>query len=330
VANWPAATGSGQPFLRCGLPWKRSRVSENGGLIGKTGARGIGHPHYDELLPQRGRGSTVARISTNPRLEDGLGKDRSHQVNRRELLGLTAALGATAAAEGLSTHDGLLGGPLRSYTNALPWSDGLTDAPEAADLGGWLYLNAAEVAFLTAVVDRLIPPDPTGPGGSEAGVVVFLDRQLAGDYGKGAHFYLGGPWREGTPTQGYQSRFTPAQFYRHAIAAVDRATARAYRGKSFKELAAADQDALLKQMESGELKLDGPVPSKAFFSMLLQNVLEGYFSDPLYGGNRGGAAWKMIGFPGAHYDYSDWVTAYNRPVPVATVGLRGRRAWDRA
>ena len=83
-------------------------------------------------------------------------------------------------------------------------------------------------------------------------------------------------------------------------------------------------------MESGALRLDGPVPSKAFFAMLLQNVLEGYFSDPIYGGNKGAAAWKMIGFPGAHYDYSEWVTAYDRPVPVETVGLRGRPGWDRA
>jgi gluconate 2-dehydrogenase gamma chain len=63
--------------------------------------------------------------------------------------------------------------------------------------------------------------------------------------------------------------------------------------------------------------------------MFLQNVLEGYFSDPIYGGNKGGAAWKMIGFPGAHYDYSEWVTAYNQPVPVEPVGLRGRAAWQR-
>jgi len=83
-------------------------------------------------------------------------------------------------------------------------------------------------------------------------------------------------------------------------------------------------------MESGELKLDGPITSKAFSTMFLQNVLEGYFSDPIYGGNKDASAWKMIGFPGAHYDYSEWVTAYDRPVPVQTVGLRGRAGWQRS
>ena len=175
----------------------------------------------------------------------------------------------------------------------------------------------------------MIPPDPTGPGASEAGVVVFLDRQLAGEYGQGARFYLEGPWGKGTESQGYQSRFTPAEFYRRAIAAIEQAVGRNESGKAFKDAGADKQDALLKQMESGDLKLDGPITSKAFFTMFLQNVLEGYFSDPMYGGNRGGAAWKMIGFPGAHYDYSEWVTAYNQPVPVQPVGIRGRPGWHR-
>jgi gluconate 2-dehydrogenase gamma chain len=258
-----------------------------------------------------------------------MAQDSGRRVNRRELLAMGAAIGTAGAAEALSRRDGMLAGPSRTYTNALPWGDGLTDAPDATEEGGWRYLNAGEVGFLTAAVDRMIPADPTGPSGSEAGVVVFLDRQLAGGYGNGEHFYLEGPWGQGAESQGYQSRFTPAQFYRHAIAAIEQAVGHSENGKAFKDVPADRQDALLKQMESGDLKLDGPITSKAFFTMFLQNVLEGYFSDPIYGGNKDGAAWKMIGFPGAHYDYSEWVTAYNQPVPVETVGLRGRRGWQR-
>ena len=258
-----------------------------------------------------------------------MGQDPKRRVNRRELLALGATLGTAAAAEAISGHDGMLGGPSRRYSNTLPWDDGLTDAPSAATAGGWQYLNSAEVGFLTAAVDRLIPADPTGPSGSEAGVVTFIDRQLAGDYGNGAHYYLEGPWQKGTESQGYQSRFTPAQFYRHALASIEEAVGRSENSKAFKDLGPDRQDALLKQMESGDLKVDGPITSKAFFTMFLQNVLEGYFSDPIYGGNKNGAAWAMIGFPGAHYDYSEWVTAYNKPVPVELVGLRGRPGWTR-
>lgn len=244
------------------------------------------------------------------------------------MLGLGAALSAAAAAGPAGTN-GALSAPPHSFSNALPWDDGLTDAPHTAESGAWRYLNDTEVRFLTAAVDRLIPADDTGPSASEAGVVVFLDRQLAGDYGKGERFYLEGPWPKGEDTQGYQSRYSPAQFYRQAIVAIDAAAKRDEQGKSFAELPTDRQDALLKQMESGDLKLDGQISSKSFFDMFLQNVREGYFCDPIYGGNKDAAAWKMIGFPGAHYDYSPWVTAYNQPVPVEPVGLRGRRDWSR-
>jgi gluconate 2-dehydrogenase gamma chain len=255
-----------------------------------------------------------------------LSSEFSKKFNRRRLLGIGATLGTAAAA---LAHDGMLGAPSEAYKGTMPWREGETDAPQAAPAGGWKYLTEAEAAFVTAAADRLIPPDPTGPSAAQAGVPEFIDRQLAGDYGHGHHFYLNGPWPDGTPSQGYQSRFTPAQFYRHAIAEIETYVGQNNGGKAFKSLDAAAQDALLKQMEAGTLKLNGGVEAKAFFTMFLQNVKEGYFSDPIYGGNRNGSAWAMIGFPGAHYDYSPWVTAYNKPVPVKPVGLLGRRAWTR-
>lgn len=250
-------------------------------------------------------------------------------VDRRALLGLGAAMSAGAAARLFPPHDGLLGGPSERITNALPWRDGQTDAPDAGAGGGYRFLQDAEALFLSAAADRLIPPDETGPSASQAGVITFLDRQLAGDYGQGAHFYLEGPWPQGTDTQGYQSRFAPAQFYRHAIAAIGKAVGQAQNGRAFHDLDARAQDALLHRMESGDLKLEGAITSKAFFKQFQQNVLEGYFSDPIYGGNRDAASWKMIGFPGAHYDYTPFAAAHGRRVPVATVGLRGRAGWSR-
>jgi gluconate 2-dehydrogenase gamma chain len=251
-----------------------------------------------------------------------------HKLDRRKLLSLGTALGSGIASAGWA-RDGLLGEPGHSYQGFLPWQEGAADAPTPATTGEWTFLTEAEAAFLTAASDRLIPHDPTGPSASEAGVPEFIDRQLAGPYGQGNHFFLGGPWKEGTSSQGYQSRFAPAQFYRHAIPEIERFVGNANPGKAFKDLSPDQQDALLKQMEAGTLKLDGNVDAKAFFTMFLQNVKEGYFSDPLYGGNKGASAWKMIGFPGAHYDYTPWVKAYNQRVPVETVGLLGRAGWKR-
>ena len=141
----------------------------------------------------------------------------------------------------------------------------------------------------------------------------FLDRQLAGKFGQGDHIFLGGPWPKGTPEQGYQTRFSPAQLYRAAIASIDRYVGANFNGAAFSKIAAEDQDKVLKGLESGDIKLDDGVDSKAFFAMLLQNTKEGYFSDPIYGGNKDMGAWKMIGFPGAHYDYKEWVSRHGEP-----------------
>ena len=159
---------------------------------------------------------------------------------------------------------------------------------------------------------------------------LFLDRQLADGYGRGDHFYLGGPWPKGTPEQGYQTRLSPAQVYRAAIPAIEDHVRGQFGGKGFKDLAPADQDRVLKSLESGEAKLGGGADAKAFFTLFLQNVKEGYFSDPVYGGNRDMAAWKMIGFPGAHYDYKEWVPRHNQRVPYPPVGLKGRPGWSKA
>jgi gluconate 2-dehydrogenase gamma chain len=107
-----------------------------------------------------------------------------------------------------------------------------------------------------------------------------------------------GPWASGTPSQGWQLAVTPANLYRTGLIALDR-WCKGTKGKSFSELAAADQDGVLSALEAGKVDLDG-LSSAAFFEMIRENTIEGYLGDPLYGGNRNMAAWKMIGFPGAN------------------------------
>jgi gluconate 2-dehydrogenase gamma chain len=243
-----------------------------------------------------------------------------------------AGIGSAAAApvQELPAHDGELGAPPQSFRGSVPWQEGAADAPPGASGSGYVFFEAAEAAFIEAAVARLIPNDPVGPGAVEAGVPFFLDRQLAGRFGRGEHYFLGGPWPKGTPEQGYQSRFSPGQYYRAAIAAIDKHTAANFNGAPFWKLTAADQDALLKGLEDGKIALDGGVEGKQFFDMLLQNTKEGYFSDPVYGGNKDMAAWKMIGFPGAHYDYKEWVQRHGERVPFPQVGMKGRPGWMQA
>ncbi|HEX7639721.1 MAG TPA: gluconate 2-dehydrogenase subunit 3 family protein, partial [Burkholderiaceae bacterium] len=194
---------------------------------------------------------------------------------------------------------------------------------------GWAWFTDAEAAFVSAAVGRLIPDDELGPGALGAGVPVFIDRQLAGLYGRAERWYMQGPWGPGTPTQGYQTRLTPAGLYRAAIRSIDALVGREGRAASFARLSAAGQDAFLHRLEKGEAELEG-VDAKAFFAQLLQNTFEGFWSDPIYGGNRDMAGWKLIGFPGARYDQSPWVGRHGEPYPLPPVGLRGRVEWIRS
>lgn len=248
-------------------------------------------------------------------------------MDRRRFLfaGASAGLARAGASE---IHDGELGAPPATYRGAVPWQEGAADSPPGVSGGGYVYFSPAEAAFIEAAVARLIPADPVGPGALEANVPFFLDRQLAGPFGHGDHYFLGGPWPKGTPEQGWQSRFSPAQMYRAAIAAIDKQVAASGEGASFAALAPARQDALLKAMESGELQLPDSGDAKGFFTLLLQNTKEGYFSDPVYGGNKDMAAWKMIGFPGARYDYKEWVARHGERVPFEPVGIRGGPGWN--
>jgi gluconate 2-dehydrogenase gamma chain len=59
----------------------------------------------------------------------------------------------------------------------------------------------------------------------------------------------------------------------------------------------------------------------------MANAMEGFFADPIYGGNRDMAGWKLIGFPGARYDYRDHVGKHNQPYPLPPVSILGRGEW---
>ena len=186
------------------------------------------------------------------------------------------------------------------------------------------FFTAKEWAFINAAVDRLIPSGGGGPGGVESGVPEFIDRQLELPFGHGAYFYMAGPFQPDAPAQlGYQLRYTPRELYRLGIVAIDDTCRRRW-DKTFAELDAQSQDAFLTLLETGESGIPGPMPG-AFFTQMLENTKEGYFADPLHGGNRGMAAWKWIGFPGARADFTDWLDQAGRAYPYGPVSISGMR-----
>lgn len=188
------------------------------------------------------------------------------------------------------------------------------------------FFTPAERETVAAICARLIPSDDDGPGATEADVVTFLDRQMAGFYGRGQHWYMRGPFAEGTATQGYQSRFPPAMLYRNALAELD-AYCRARHGAVFAGLTEELQDEVLTGLDEETITFES-VSAKTFFDLILKNTIEGFFADPIYGGNRDMVAWRYIGFPGTRYDYRDFVGHDGAPIQLATVSLTGRPGWS--
>jgi gluconate 2-dehydrogenase gamma chain len=191
-------------------------------------------------------------------------------------------------------------------------------ATQTATQTTYLFLNDEEAAFIKAAVARLIPADPQWPGGVEAGVPNYIDKQLGGAWGAGERLYRSGPWHPGTPSQGYQLPFTPAELFRTAIAAINKELSQA--GTPFAQMSAERQDTYLASLEAAGKDLGG-VPSDVFFSHLWDCTVEGFFSDPVYGGNRNMVAWRMIGFPGAYASYYELVDQHGIKIDRAPMSL---------
>jgi gluconate 2-dehydrogenase gamma chain len=183
-------------------------------------------------------------------------------------------------------------------------------APQHPDAAGYAYFRPSEAAFVEAVVDHMIPKDELSGSGTEIGINTYIDRALAGAWGQGAKLYREGPWSKGTPNQGYQLPLTPAELYRAGIEGSD-AYCRKTFGKSFDKCTAEQKETFLKDLSGGKITLQGGLSGRTFFGMLYANVMEGMFSDPIYGGNKDKAAWKMLGFPGVMANNAENVKKYS-------------------
>ena len=148
------------------------------------------------------------------------------------------------------------------------------------------FFTQAEALLVAAAASRIFPSDESGPGASEAGVVIYIDRQLAGPWGRDRYRYTHEPFDEQAPPEfGYQGKASPREVYREGLKGL----------RGFDELSPAEEDEALRKIEGTE-----------FFSLLRRNTIEGMFCDPMHGGNIGMLGWQMIGFPGPRMsNYAD-------------------------
>jgi gluconate 2-dehydrogenase gamma chain len=176
------------------------------------------------------------------------------------------------------------------------------------------FFTTAEALVVAAASARIFPSDESGPGADEAGVVIYIDRQLAGPYGRDRYRYTQPPFEVGVPEQGYQGRANPRQIYRNGIKLLD---------PGFGNLKPDAQDAALRKIEG-----------TTFFRLLRQHTVEGMFCDPLHGGNAGMIGWQLIGFPGPYMSWADEIDKHYgrafRPAPKSLEEVLGRpvKGWE--
>jgi len=166
------------------------------------------------------------------------------------------------------------------------------------------FFKATEATAIAAACERIFPSDESGPGAKEAGVIIYIDRQLAGPFGRDRYRYTKAPFVESVPEHGYQGKANPQEIYRDGLRQL---------GEDFADLDAAKQDERLRAIES-----------TAFFRMLSTHTIEGMFSDPMHGGNVGRIGWQLIGYPGPLMSYRDEIDKnYGQPGDVSPL------AWSR-
>lgn len=244
--------------------------------------------------------------------------ERPKGLTRRQLLVTSAASVAMGAVTTVKAT---------TVTGVPQWIAFDHNGPLHYETSSWQFFTEDEAHLLGAIVARLIPADELSVSGTDAGCVVFIDRQLAGEYGTFARLYREGPYTPGTPMQGDQSPLTPQERYRTGLKSLTE-YCQNYFQKRFSELTAQQQDKTLKALESGEVTLNG-IDSESFFQQVLGNTMEGFFADPIYGGNRDMVAWKMIGFPGARYDYRDYIGLHNQKLNLVPLSIIGSSAWNK-
>jgi len=191
------------------------------------------------------------------------------RASRREFLARAAVGAGAVAGAGLVAE--------AAPENQEPQTN--TSAPASAEprsdgQGHGAFLNHDDAATIAAFTERLMPSAPGKPGAREAGVLNYIDLALAGAYAE------------------------LQDFYRRGLAQLDRYCRHAY-GEPFVRLSPARQDEVIAALEAG--KADGFAwpTAQAFFNTVRTHTMEGMFADPIYGGNKDFAGWRLVGFPGA-------------------------------
>jgi gluconate 2-dehydrogenase gamma chain len=197
---------------------------------------------------------------------------RRHRLTRRQFL-QTAAASTAVAGAGAATLLGAQPPASADHSHAAHRAAARPAADHTQEGVGLQFFGRRQAATVQALAARIIPTDELGPGAREAGVIHYIDQALAGPYARDQTAYLRG------------------------LAALD-AYCREQFGTDFVSLAPDQQDQVLADLEAGRASGFTVPSAQEFFTLVWRHTMEGFFCDPMYGGNQDFIGWKLVGFPG--------------------------------
>ena len=204
----------------------------------------------------------------------------THDKARRAFLIQTATgVGAAAATGLLPGTEAEAQSPAKEQPAATSMSSTKSPAPAKAGEGSGAFFNMTDSVTIAAIAERIMPGAPGKAGATDANVFNYIDLALAGAYAD------------------------QQEFYRHGLTQLDDYCNTSYQ-KSFAKLAAAQQDEVLTALDQGKASGFEWPTAQAFFNTLRTHTMEGMFADPVYGGNKDFAGWRLVGFPGAQQQFT--------------------------
>jgi len=200
----------------------------------------------------------------------------SRDTTRRAFLRRAAAGAGSVAGAGL-----LAPRPDASAQNLDQHQDAHAAAPQthATSPGLGTFFNAQDAATIAAFTERLMPGATGKPGAGDAAVLTYIDLALSGAYAD------------------------LQDFYRLGLAQLDAYCRKTY-NEPFVRLGTARQDAVITALEQGKATGFTWPAAQAFFETVRTHTIEGLFADPVYGGNKDFAGWRLVGFPGGQAVYT--------------------------
>lgn len=173
----------------------------------------------------------------------------------------------------------------------------------------YLSLGPQEAACVEALVNVMCPADALTPNGVDCGLHLYIDRQLAGAWGRGDRLYRQGPWRPGKPQHGFQLPLTPEEYFKTGIAAL-RSAVLQRTGKAVEELEPQQLDTLLQDAAAGRMDDARHALAVWFNDSFYPLFVQGCFADPMYGGNQRKVFWRAVGYPGLPAFHAQNVVQY--------------------